>query len=82
MEPKGAFYTFIDVSETFALSYKGEKVGDVQKLAAILLDDYNVAVIPCTDFGFPDHIRLSYAISMEQIQKGMDRIEAFLKELA
>ena len=82
VEPKGAFYTFIDVSETFALSYKGEKVGDVQKLAAILLDDYNVAVIPCTDFGFPDHIRLSYAISMEQIQKGMDRIEAFLKELA
>ncbi len=82
VEPKGAFYTFIDVSETFALSYKGEKVGDVQRLAAILLDDYNVAVIPCTDFGFPDHIRLSYAISMEQIQKGMDRIEAFLKELA
>lgn len=81
IEPKGAFYTFINVGETFDMEYKGKKVGDVSNLASILLDEYCVAVIPCTDFGFPDHIRLSYAISMEQIKKGMDRIEAFLREL-
>ena len=39
------------------------------------------AVIPCADFGFDDHIRLSYAISMEQIKKGLDRIEQFIKDL-
>ena len=60
---------------------KGEKVGDVFKLADILLNDYNVAVIPCKDFGFDTHIRLSYATSMENITKGLDRIEAFLKAL-
>lgn len=81
LEPKGAFYTFINVEKTFALSYKGKKVENVASLAAILLEDYSVAVIPCTDFGFDDHIRLSYAISQEQIAKGMDRIEAFLNEL-
>ena len=64
------------------MNYKGEKVGDVSRFASILLEDYNVAVIPCTDFGFPGYIRLSYAISMEQIEKGLDRIASFLGELA
>ena len=81
IEPKGAFYTFVDVSKTFDMEYKGEKIETVSKLAEILLDDYSVAVIPCTDFGFPSHIRLSYAISKEQIEKGIDRIEAFLNKL-
>jgi len=81
LKPTGAFYAFVDVSETFGLSYKGEKVGDVFGLAKILLDDYNVAVIPCADFGFATHIRLSYATSMENIKKGLDRIEQCLKDL-
>lgn len=82
VEPKGAFYTFIRVEDTFDMNYKGEKIGDVSRFASILLEDYNVAVIPCTDFGFPGYIRLSYAISMEQIEKGLDRIASFLGELA
>ncbi len=81
IEPKGAFYMFIDTTEALGLNYKGRKVGNTNELATILLDDYNVAVVPCADFGFPEHIRLSYAISIEQIEKGLDRIEAFLKEL-
>lgn len=81
IEPKGAFYTFVKVEDTFGMEYKGEKVGDVSRLAAILLEDYSVAVVPCTDFGFPGYIRLSYAISKEQIKKGIDRIEKFLNDL-
>lgn len=81
IEPKGAFYAFIDVSDIFEREYKGEKVGDVNRLATILLEDYSVAVVPCTDFGFPGYIRLSYAISRKQIGKGIDQIDAFLKEL-
>ena len=81
IEPEGAFYIFIDVSKTFDKSYKGEKVGTVDNFAKILIDEYNVAVVPCTDFGYDTHIRLSYAISIEQIEKGLDRIESFLKEL-
>jgi len=81
LEPKGAFYLFVDVSDVLKKEYKGEVIGTTEKLASILLDDYAVAVIPCGDFGFDDHIRLSYAISITQIEKGLDRIEKFVKSL-
>ena len=81
LKPQGAFYLFVDIGETLNLSYKGEIVGTVGNLAKILIEDFNVAVIPCDDFGFPDHIRLSYAISLEQIKKGLDRIESFANQL-
>lgn len=81
LKPQGAFYMFVDVGNTFEKEYKQEKIANVSRLAQILIEDYNVAVIPCEDFGFADHIRLSYAISIEQIEKGLDRIEAFLNKL-
>ena len=81
LKPLGAFYVFVDVSKLLEKSYKGEKIGDVGKLAKILIEDYMTAVIPCADFGFDDHIRLSYAISMGQIKKGLDRIEQFIKDV-
>lgn len=81
IEPKGAFYVFIDLSKALKLSYKGEKLESAAKVAECLLKDYAVAVIPCADFGFPTHIRLSYAISMESIEKGLDRIGDFLGAL-
>lgn len=79
--PTGAFYCFIDLSEAVAMKYKGEVVGSAARIATILIDEYNVAVIPCEDFGIDNHIRLSYAISIEQIEKGIDRIEEFLNNL-
>ncbi len=81
LKPQGAFYLFIDVHELLEMSYKGEKVGSVGRLAEILINDFSTAVIPCADFGFDDHIRLSYAISKEQIGKGIDRIAKFVEEL-
>lgn len=82
LEPQGAFYMFIDVSKLLEMSYQGEKINDVSRLASILIEDYNVAVIPCADFGFDDHIRLSYAISTEQIEKGISRIKQFVSDLS
>ncbi len=79
--PTGAFYCFIDLSEAVTMKYKGEVVGSAARIATILIDEYNVAVIPCEDFGIDNHIRLSYAISIEQIEKGIDRIEEFLNNL-
>lgn len=81
LEPKGAFYIFVDTGEALKKEYRGEKIGTTARLAEILLEDYSVAVVPCNDFGFPNHIRLSYAISMEQIKKGLERMENFLKSL-
>ena len=81
LKPQGAFYLFIDISKTFDKSYKGQRVESVDNLAKILIEDYKVAVISCGDFGFDDHIRLSYAVSLVEIEKGLDRIKAFLDEL-
>lgn len=78
IKPQGAFYLFIDVSEVLEKEYKGEKIETAAKLAEILLNDYQVAVVPCADFGYPNFIRLSYAISRTQIHKGLDRIQQFL----
>lgn len=82
LKPQGAFYLFVDISGLFDKEYNGAKIGDVNNLARILIEDYNVAVIPCQDFGFDGHIRLSYAISMEQIKKGLDRFEMLIEKLA
>lgn len=79
--PQGAFYVFMDVGAALNKEYKGEKINTTGRLAEILLNDFMVAVVPCGDFGFEDHVRLSYAISIEQIKKGMDRIENFVKSL-
>lgn len=81
LKPQGAFYLFIDISGLLNKDYNGTKVGEVDRLAKILIEEFKVAVIPCADFGCKDHIRLSYAISMEQIKKGLDRIEEFIEKL-
>ena len=46
-----------------------------------MINDFNVALILCEDFGIENHVRLSYAISLENIEKGLDRFEAFLNTL-
>lgn len=81
IKPLGAFYVFVDMSQLFGKSYLNEEIVDIYQIARILLEKFNVAVIPCGDFGFPDHVRLSYAISMESIEKGLNRIESFITQL-
>ena len=81
LEPDGAFYVFIDCTEILNKSYKGKMVETTSEMARILIEDYNVAVIPCADFGFEKNIRLSYAIKIETIDKGLTRIEKFLDDL-
>ncbi|MDR1800732.1 MAG: pyridoxal phosphate-dependent aminotransferase [Lachnospiraceae bacterium] len=82
LEPEGAFYAFVDCSALTGKLYKDKEIENAADAADILLSDYNVALIPCADFGAPNHVRLSYAVSMEQIEKGLDRIEEFLGNFA
>lgn len=70
---KGAFYLFPNISKL------GLKSTD---FAARLLEAEKVAVVPGAAFGADDYIRLSYATSMANIQKGLERIEKFCKSLA
>jgi aspartate aminotransferase len=82
LKPEGAFYVFPDVSSVYGRSYEGGRVDDSTTLAAYLLDEANVAVVPGVAFGNDKHVRLSYATSMENIEKGIDRIKKAVEKLS
>ncbi len=81
VKPDGAFYIFVCVKGIFGKSYRGAVINSAHELAGILLDAADVTVIPCESFGNGDYIRLSYAISDEDIVKGVERIGRFVSEL-
>lgn len=80
-EPKGAFYLYVDLGNAIGLTYQDKVIANAADAAEVLINDYATAVVPCADFGGPNCMRLSYAISMTEIEKGLDRIERFLKDL-
>ncbi|MGD1153750.1 MAG: pyridoxal phosphate-dependent aminotransferase [Syntrophales bacterium] len=80
--PDGAFYVFPDVSSLFGRSYEGQTLSNSSDFAAYLLDRANVAVIPGVDFGDDNHIRLSYATSLKNIEEGLKRINSAVKGLS
>ncbi len=82
VEPLGAFYIFVGMAEVIGKHYHGTAITDSDNFAYLLLENHKVAVVPGTGFGSPNHMRLSFATSLENIAKGLDRIEAFLEELA
>ncbi len=82
LKPEGAFYLLVDISGVCGKKYNGKEITNAADFAAELLENKLVAVVPCADFGMPKHIRLSYAISLDDIKKGMDRIAEFVSELA
>ena len=74
LRPTGAFYAFPNVSAAYAkLGVKGSV-----EFATKILEEAHVAVVPGIAFGSDEHVRLSFASSMEQIDKGLDRIAAAL----
>ncbi|MEK7698522.1 MAG: pyridoxal phosphate-dependent aminotransferase [Nitrospirota bacterium] len=81
IKPVGAFYAFPNVSSYYGRSFKGNSIKSSMDLSAYLLDEAKVAVVPGAAFGDDRYIRLSYATSMENIQKGLDRIENALSNL-
>ena len=78
IKPQGAFYVVIDISNILGKEFEGRKIETADDFSEILLEKESVAVVSCTDFGFSNCIRLSYAISLENIKKGLDRIENFV----
>jgi aspartate aminotransferase len=73
-DPKGAFYAYPNVSAAFK-----NGITDSMSFAEKLLAEEYVAVVPGEAFGTNDHIRISYATSMEELAKGLDRIEKFIR---
>ncbi|MEE8311215.1 MAG: pyridoxal phosphate-dependent aminotransferase [Candidatus Binatia bacterium] len=75
--PDGAFYVFVNV--TGALARSGAPDGD--ELAIRILEGAGVGLVGGNDFGSPSHVRISYATSMELLERGLDSIDAWLSAL-
>ena len=79
LSPEGAFYVFPNISKLLGKQYNGKTINTDSELAAYLLEQAKIAVVPGSAFGAPGYIRFSYATSMEKIQKGIDAFEDALK---
>lgn len=83
LKPLGAFYVFPNISALLGKKTPTEKkITTSAELASYLLEDYKVAVVSGEGFGAEGYMRLSYATSMENIKKGLDRIEEAVKKLS
>jgi hypothetical protein len=80
-KPQGAFYLFPNVKSFYDKEAGGVKIRNSYGLAYYLLREARVAIVPGDAFGAGDHIRLSYATSMANLEKSMDRIVEALGRL-
>jgi aspartate aminotransferase len=75
--PKGAFYAYPNIS----VAYHGGRVKNSLDFSAELLSKAHVAVVPGEAFGTNDHVRISYATSMHELERGLDRLHQFIDGL-
>ncbi|MBE3572935.1 MAG: pyridoxal phosphate-dependent aminotransferase [Moorella humiferrea] len=80
-QPGGAFYVFPFIGKLLGRRFRDRVLNNSTDVAAVLLQEYQVAVVPGVAFGTDPYLRLSYATSMEQIEAGLERLAAFVREL-
>lgn len=79
--PTGAFYVFPNVKQFYGKSAANNKIASSSDLAMYLLENANVALVHGKAFGDDDYVRLSYATSIAEIKKGVQRIKEALSRL-
>jgi aspartate aminotransferase len=79
--PGGAFYVFPNVSGLYGRGYEGKKIDGSAAFETFALDVANIALVAGFGFGADNYVRLSYATSMENIRKGLDRLEEAVAKL-
>lgn len=79
--PKGAFYVMVNIEDVLGMKYEDMTITDSLSFCNALLDDQMVAVVPGVAFGAEGYVRLSYATSIESIERGTERIGAFVSKL-
>lgn len=79
--PDGAFYIFLDVGKKLGKHYQGQPIPDVSALSELLLSEARVAVVPGDAFGDPTGIRMSFAISAEDVVEGFMRVKNLLNTI-
>ncbi len=80
-KPQGAFYLFPNFSSTYKKEFNNMPIRNSYGLAYFLLKEAKVAIVPGDAFGADDHIRLSYATSMDNLEKALDRITEAVSRL-
>lgn len=78
-EPEGAFYVYPSVKNVLGREIRGKKPATSAELAALILDEVEVAVVPGEAFGTPGYIRLSYALGDDDLIEGISRVQDLLK---
>lgn len=81
IKPEGAFYVMINISNVLGQKVDGQIIENSLDFSNLLLEKEKVAVVPGSAFGVDNYIRLSYATSLTNIQKGLERIESFLNTI-
>jgi aspartate aminotransferase len=79
--PDGAMYAFFNVAGYFSRESSAGIIRSASDIARYLLDCHHVALVPGDAFGDPECVRLSFACSMTELEKGMDRIVRGFREL-
>ncbi|MCD8331140.1 MAG: pyridoxal phosphate-dependent aminotransferase [Oscillospiraceae bacterium] len=79
LKPEGAYYVMMNIEKLLGRRFGSVTVQNAEDFAHAFLEQGLVALVPCTGFGAPNFVRWSYATSMENIQKGLERLEKFLK---
>ncbi len=77
----GAFYVMPNVSQLYGRQFEGTVIEDSFGLCHFLLEQAHIAIVPGAAFEAPDHVRISYSNSLENIKEGMERMERALKLL-
>lgn len=80
INPNGAFYVMMNIEKLIGKTLGGKLIENDDDFAVALLEKALVAVVPCSGFGMKNFVRWSYAASMENIEKGLDRLEKFVTE--
>ena len=80
VKPQGAFYIFPNVSAHYGRTINGRKINGSMDMTAYLLEEAGVGVVPGDGFGADNHIRLSFATSLKEIHRGLDRIKKALEK--
>jgi aspartate aminotransferase len=79
--PDGAFYVFFSVEKFYGRKRNGQLIKNSSDMGEYLLEHHNVALIPGIAFGANNCMRVSYACSMSELEKGMQRIKQGLESL-
>jgi aspartate aminotransferase len=80
-EPEGAFYVFPNVSALFGRAWNGRTLKTSGEVAAALLESVHLSVVPGDPFGSDEHVRMSYATSMDRLEEGLNRFDRFVRGL-